>query len=84
MDKRNFTIILVTSLCIAAIIFSVATFVLKLRNSNQPGTAAARATLEQIQRPELTVSPSGPERIEAHHKTLQVPDDELSELTTPE
>ena len=47
-------------------------------------TVEDRVAMEKINRPDLKDKPSGPERIRAHHKTLQIPDDELASLSTEE
>ena len=41
-----------------------------------------REALEKFKRPDLKYLPSGPERIAAHHKTLQIPGEELATLPT--
>jgi len=46
--------------------------------------SAVRIALEKSNRPDLIGKPSGPERIRAHHKTLQIPDEELTKLSTEE
>lgn len=46
--------------------------------------SAVRIALEKSNRPDLVGKPSGPERIRAHHKTLQIPDEELTKLSTEE
>ncbi len=46
--------------------------------------SAVRIALEKSNRPDLEGKPSGPERIRAHHKTLQIPDEELKKLSTEE
>ena len=43
---------------------------------------AVRIALEKMNRPDLKNKPSGPERIKAHHKTLQIPEEELATLPT--
>ncbi len=43
---------------------------------------AVRIALEKAKRPDLKNKPSGPERIKAHHKTLQIPEEELATLPT--
>ena len=45
---------------------------------------AVRVALEKSNRPDLVDKPSGPERIRAHHQTLQIPDDALANLSTEE
>ena len=47
-------------------------------------TVEDRVAMEKINRPDLKDKPSGPERIRAHHETLQIPDEELTKLSTEE
>jgi hypothetical protein len=47
-------------------------------------TVEDRVAMEKINRPDLKDKTSGPERIRAHHKTLQIPDEELARLSSEE
>jgi len=43
-----------------------------------------RRAIEKANRPDLAGRPSGPERIRAHHKTLQIPEEQLVVLSSAE
>jgi hypothetical protein len=46
--------------------------------------SGVRIALEKSNRPDLVGQPSGPERIRAHHQTLQIPEEQLPNLSTKE
>jgi hypothetical protein len=40
----------------------------------------ARTALEKLNSPDVKDHPSGPERIRVHHRTFEIPDEELATL----